>query len=484
MKDRQKILATMGLLFITMGILFNEWVLAALFSSDGIIATAHRIIIWIIDVGSVSAGIFLLIFKRSITKEIMLIITGSLFILAGIIFSELFIPVIMGTLMSDQNRLLLRIVEVYFMVTGLMAILYRKTIDFRGALLFAISSLFCFVLFLGYDYYSFYSRIIKVRSAVSAYAVENPLNRLYVKDDKLGWRLIANAYARYSSPWKYEVTYETDESGFRKVNNSKGKPDFSIYFFGDSFTFGDWVSNGDTFTSIIKDKYLKKEINVYNAGVNGYGIVQMFQRFLNMKDQIQPGDLVIFTPIANDIKRNLSDFAMPYYTKFTNIMVVDNYPFYDNGVITYREMKNNFYNKLKLAAIGAPYTGNYFKFYRNKFIPDTTKESQEMIKIIERETKLKGGKFVLFFLPQTGERLNREYTVDVSGFNFIDIMHFFPSEEGELNKVRLSVDDGHYNKRGHEIAARAIVETLVKAQIMDERYLRQNWNGKHILPDD
>lgn len=474
MKIKQKLLVTIGLLFIAAGILSNEWVLAALFSADGIIANPHRIIIWIVDVGLVSAGILLIIYKKSLTKEIVLIITGSLFVISGIILSELFIPVVMGTLMSDQNRLLLRVVEIYVIVTGLMVILYRRTVDLRGMLLFAITSLFCLIIFMGYDYYSYYSRIIKARSGVSVFAAKNPLDRLFVKDDKLGWKLIANVHARYSSDWKYDVTYETDENGFRKVKNSKGKHDFSIYFFGDSFTFGDWVNNEDTFTSIIKEKYLKNNINVYNAGVDGYGIVQMFQRFLNIKDQIQPGDLVIFTPIANDIKRNLTDFTIPYFTKFTNIMTVDNFPYFNHGVITYRKMENNFYNKLELAAINAPYTGNFISFIRNKFIPDTTKESQEMIKIIEGETKRKGGKFVLFFLPQTKECLNRKYSVDISGFNYFDIMHFFPSEEEELMKLRLSVDDGHYNKSGHEIAAKAIAETLLKARIIDEQYLRQN----------
>ena len=97
-----------------------------------------------------------------------------------------------------------------------------------------------------------------------------------------------------------------------------------------------------------------------------------------------------------------------------------------------------------------------------------------MIKIIEEETKLKGGRFALFFLPQTVECFNRKYSVDISGFNYIDIMHFFPSEQEELNKVRLSADDGHYNKVGHEIAAKAIVETLVENRIIDEQYLGQN----------
>src|SRR3990172_6114941 len=105
LKIRQKLLVGVGLLFIVGGILFNEWLLAALFSTDGIIATSHRIIIWFVDVGLVSAGILLILFRRSLTKGIVLIITGLLFVFAGIILTEMFIPMVMGAVMSAQNRL-------------------------------------------------------------------------------------------------------------------------------------------------------------------------------------------------------------------------------------------------------------------------------------------------------------------------------------------------------------------------------------------
>ena len=93
--------------------------------------------------------------------------------------------------------------------------------------------------------------------------------------------------------------------------------DFSIYFFGDSFAFGHGVNNHETFPAIIKDSYMKEEVNVYNAGVVGYGIVQIFQSFLKIKDRIRSGDLIIFTPISEDIRRNLKDFQFPYFIKFT-----------------------------------------------------------------------------------------------------------------------------------------------------------------------
>jgi hypothetical protein len=51
---KEKILIATGMLFISAGILFNEWLLAAVLSSDGIIATPNRIVIWIVDLCLIS----------------------------------------------------------------------------------------------------------------------------------------------------------------------------------------------------------------------------------------------------------------------------------------------------------------------------------------------------------------------------------------------------------------------------------------------
>jgi hypothetical protein len=50
-------------------------------------------------------------------------------------------------------------------------------------------------------------------------------------------------------------------------------------------------------------------------------------------------------------------------------------------------------------------------------------------------------------------------------------MHFFPSDNEELSKL-VFPDDNHWNVHGHEIAARAIVETLINENVIDKKYLR------------
>jgi hypothetical protein len=265
--------------------------------------------------------------------------------------------------------------------------------------------------------------------------------------------------------------FEIDRNGFKKVNNTE-KHDFRIYFFGDSQTFGH-VRNKDTFPNISKDKYVTDEINVYNAGVMGYGIVQMFQRFLNIEDQLQQGDIIIFTPLAEDITRNIKDFFIPYAYLFIELFPAEKYPFFDNGVIRYHKIEMNLYNKLKVLALIAPYTGRFWTSLHRKFIPDTTDEALNMIMIIKRKVEDKGGKFVLFFLPRTEECMRGSYNLDITGFDYFDIMHFFPSQKDDLDKLIIGNEDKiHWNVKGHEIAARAIVETLINENIIEKRYLK------------
>jgi len=468
-----------GLCFILAGVLLNEKLLAALFSTDGIIAAPHRIIILVADIGFIGSGLLLIIFRKHVTKATLIMLAGVLFVITGVIFVEKVLPVITNMPITGQNRIFLYSVDAFFIIMGFLTILYCRSIDLKMILLFASSSLLCFTLFLGYDYYRAYSTIAILRNLNSSEAVGNVQSHLFTQDDRLGWKLVPGSKVRHSEGGQFDITYEIDENGFRKIDNTERKPDFSIYFFGDSFTFGHGVNNHETFPAIIKDKYMTEKVNIYNAGVAGYGIAQIFESFLKIKDRIRSGDLIIFTPISEDIRRNLKDFQFPYFIKFTNAMKVEDYPLFENGVMTYRKLRDTIYNRMMLIAMTAPYTGEYFKSVHSRFVPDTTHDAMEMIEIARRETEMRGGRFILFFLPKTDECLHGSYVVDIAGFSYFDIMRFFPSAEAELNKIRFNGKDKHWNIRGQEIAAKAIVETLAADGIIDRGYLRQHGGSDH-----
>jgi hypothetical protein len=454
-----------GLVFIATGILLNEWFLAALFSSDGKIAFNHKVVIWIVDFCLIGTGFIVIRYRRLLTKEKILFLTGLFIISAGLLFNERYLSVLLTLDMNNAEKIIVRILDLYLIVTGFLVVVFRKSMQLKNLILVGISSLICFTSFLSFDFYR-------------AYALLNSPHRqslsesIHVKDPRLAWKPKPDCIVRHMNEGNFDVTYEIDHNGFKKINNSVN-PDFSIYFFGNSFTFGHGVDNQETFSAIIKEKYLREDVNVYNAGVMGYGIVQMFQRFLSMKDRIQQGDLVIFTPLCVDIKRNVKDFIFPYWVYFKNITRIEYYPYFENGVIKQHKIEDSFYNKLKLLALIAPWTKNFWQALNHMFIPDTTLESIEMMKIIKHETEMKAGKFALFFLPRPEECLQREYCLDVSRFQYFDIMHFFPAQKEELYKLVFN-NDRHWNVKGHEITAKAIVETLINAGIIDGQFVIQN----------
>ncbi len=115
----------------------------------------------------------------------------------------------------------------------------------------------------------------------------------------LGW-IPKEGFTSKINAWQKQVTIL--ENGVRSNDNidSNGLSDsMPILIVGDSFTFGDQVSNHETYPAIL-EKLLRKK--VINAGVFAYGIDQSYLRLISLLDIYNP-DVVIFSFIPSDIRR-------------------------------------------------------------------------------------------------------------------------------------------------------------------------------------
>lgn len=295
------------------------------------------------------------------------------------------------------------------------------------------------------------------------------MSNVHIQDELLGWRPEPGALGRHAETGSFDVEYRINENGF-KATPETGTPRFRIYFFGDSYTFGHGVRNVDTYPNIIADQYLNNSIHVLNAGVMGYGIEQMYGYFLQLVADLQPGDIVVFAPTSQDIKRNLKDFVFPAKLIFTK-RFASRYPYYEAGHLSSVELATP-WNTFKAFMLNGRLTKHIFRFmHRALTQPKTTLEAVEMLGAVRSLTEERKARFALFFLPQTKERLRGTYEEDVSAFTFLDVMNYFPSEPAELAKIRFKTDT-HWNRAGHAIAARAIVETLVQEGFIDRRQLQ------------
>lgn len=108
----------------------------------------------------------------------------------------------------------------------------------------------------------------------------------------------------------------TNSKGFRGKKDfprTKNKEKIRILILGDSFTFGDEVSDNETYSSYLQEMLPHAE--VINMGVHGYGHDQMLLLFKEEGVKYQP-DIVILGFLPLDMVRNLlefRDFAKPRF---------------------------------------------------------------------------------------------------------------------------------------------------------------------------
>ena len=371
-----------------------------------------------------------------------------------------------GALGADARGRVLRWLSSALLVTGLGTVVLRGWIAAHLAAVLGIAfiSLACGLVLVAGDLIG--GNYLRSRPNPNV-VVEN----LHVPHDRLGWVPKPGAWARHAEDQDFDVSYEIDADGFKAVPN-RGERRRALYLFGDSYTFGHGAQNRDTFANIMAAELLAPDVHVFNAGVNGWGLVQMYARFLEVEDRLQAGDLVLFTPTAQDVKRNLKDFAAiaPHFNQ--PHAQISRYPNYVDGELTYVDVLGNRWLQFKSYFFKGMFTRGTAKLlYRAIANPSTTGDALDMVDDVRRRSEARNARFALFFLPLIKERRRGYYEEDVTPFDYHDLREFFPADGAELLKLHFPTDR-HWNRSGHEIAARAIVETLRREGLLESADLR------------
>ncbi len=117
--------------------------------------------------------------------------------------------------------------------------------------------------------------------------------------------------------WK-DVKVSTDKNGLRNqtYNQSKHK----VLTVGDSFAFGDKVSDSETWQSCLNKNIPSK--NFLNGGVFGYGTGQAIMKAEKIYPRIKPNNLMVQTLVGYNFKRDQmsikNGFVKPYFSKKSN----------------------------------------------------------------------------------------------------------------------------------------------------------------------
>jgi hypothetical protein len=144
----------------------------------------------------------------------------------------------------------------------------------------------------------------------------------WTHDAELGWRLYDGV--RFDGINGSKTYYHYEPDGARRVVNSAGKH-CRIHTYGNSFTHGDQVSDGETWQEYLAAHFQEP---VRNYGVGGYSVYQAYRRMLQIEKSAagksDGAKYIILNIYSYDHYRNLSpwwaisgarsahDFTLPY----------------------------------------------------------------------------------------------------------------------------------------------------------------------------
>ena len=139
----------------------------------------------------------------------------------------------------------------------------------------------------------------------------------------LGYEPSRNLDLVINAPGWKNIKVSTDHNGFRTSHPSPSA-EFKILTVGDSFTWGDQVSDRDTWQSCLNKKF--QDLEFVNAGVFGYGTYQALMRSQEITKTNQYKYVILQTLVGHDFERDRLDirsgFVKPYLKKSNGNVVV------------------------------------------------------------------------------------------------------------------------------------------------------------------
>jgi hypothetical protein len=201
--------------------------------------------------------------------------------------------------------------------------------------------------------------------------------------------------------------------------------------------------------------------------VVGSGVEQMYMRFRSAADQVKLGDLVVFSPLTEDLKRNLM-VGKVYVCNHVMTFGVDvkTFPVLRNAHWQFPQIFDecNFIQSLFFHSkypIGGTYKRAYERvmsiFLRSQFLNNADQifsQANSLANVI-------GAKFALLFLVRPEECAASSLVVDISQLKSksLSLLKYCPKTRAEA--LKLGYSDGHWNIEGNRWAARSIEDALL-----------------------
>jgi hypothetical protein len=305
-------------------------------------------------------------------------------------------------------------------------------------------------------------------------------------DSELGWR--ATEGYRFDGKKSsadgtgYSVKMSQDERGFRMFGNpSSDRP--KLLVIGDSFTQAVAVSNDKTYYAVMR-RLLDVELFAY--GVGGYGSLQELMIFSKYFDRVKP-DLVLWQYSTNDLINNSPELESTSSINNNGMLR----PYWINHQIKYilpkkgREMRlfalqrcricYLVLNRLDRLAANSENTVETETAVGRKAHAAFLRSLSVTNEIMAKLSKLAGLVPIAAFIVGVGSPYGPEY---VEGLREISRLHniilLTDIDEAILGAEKKgaivrAADGSHWNELGHDIAGRAIADSLRTSGLLNSR---------------
>jgi hypothetical protein len=307
-------------------------------------------------------------------------------------------------------------------------------------------------------------------------------------DSRLGYKAKPNL-KDVKMVWKVAGVSEVDSSdsyGFR--NRGRDYTKSNLYFIGDSFTWGEWVNEENTFPRLIESE-LKQ--SVINLGIPGYGFQQYEALFQDSVAKYKPHTAVLCV-FANDLTnyRTVKDkkafdlakktVQLPWYQKtFFYQFILENNKKIDTGIwsINHKQTKNGLLLFTDAGANKDYLTSGYSLEIEAALsrIIDLTKENKVRLVVFlipsKESTYIKD--YVELF-PQNLEALKNEEIgyqrlcelAKSQQVTCLDMTEIF-RQNSDREKLYFDMDS-HWSPAGHKLAAKVMYSLPLFTRYFEE----------------
>jgi len=247
------------------------------------------------------------------------------------------------------------------------------------------------------------------------------------------------------------------EAGYFRVT---GRP--RLLAFGDSFTFGEEVSDGETYVARLE--HLLPGLEALNMGVHGYGHDQMLLYLREVGAPYRP-DVVLLGFVDWDMQRNLlgfRDYAKPRFELVGGDLVLRGTPVpRPEQVLAEERRRSRFVDLLRMAWARPRSRLAASEAIRRRL-------TTALLDAFHQEVDSIGARLVIAYLPVEGE-LDPAAGETTRGESFL--LEYCAGRAVQCIDVRpplLAVQrrgvhlkkTGHWNRRIHDLAARALASEL------------------------